>query len=85
MSNNPVLIAVLQMDDLESLNSAVKLLKENGLKAEVGKYADLPQSQIQNWMTSKNGSFILYVEEEKQSQSMDILILLGTASGFFTE
>ena len=81
MSNNPVLIAVLQMDDLESLNSAVKHMEEKGLKAEVGKFADLPKSQIQSWMTPKNGGFILHVEEEKCKQSMEILGVFFGYSG----
>ncbi|MCK5841439.1 MAG: hypothetical protein KAH31_04685 [Candidatus Sabulitectum sp.] len=85
MNDNPVLIAVLQMDDLESLNSAVKHMEEKGLKAEVGKFTDLPKSQIQNWVTPKNGSFILYVEEEKYGQWKFWTSSLVTVDSFFTE
>lgn len=79
MNEKPVLIAVLQMDDLESLNSAKKHLEEKGYAAEVGPFSELPVSDYQDWMTPKNGGFIFYVEKDKYQQVMETL---GTFFGY---
>ena len=68
-----MLIAVLQMDDLESLNSAVKHLEELGFKAKVGSFTDLSKSDRQDWMTPENGAYLLYLEQEKYEPAMDKL------------
>ncbi len=68
-----MLIAVLQMDELEFLNSAKKHLEEHGFKAEVGSFSDLSKSDHQDWMTPENGAYILYLEKEKYTPAMDKL------------
>ncbi|MEA3265623.1 MAG: hypothetical protein U9P42_01590 [Candidatus Fermentibacteria bacterium] len=74
-----MLIAVLQMDDLEALNSAKRHLEENGYHAEVGPFAELPVSDRQDWMTPENGGYIFYLEKEKYQAAMK---MLGTFFGY---
>ncbi|MCK5131417.1 MAG: hypothetical protein KAR40_04620 [Candidatus Sabulitectum sp.] len=74
MNENPVLMAVLQVDDLDVLNSAKKHLEENGYKAEVGPFAELPESEHQDWMTPANGGYIFYLEKEKYQPAMEMLV-----------
>lgn len=73
MGENSVITAVLQMDDLESLNLAVKYLQDKGIRAETGTFKELPKSDRKSWMTPKSGAFVLYVEEDKHRQAMEIL------------
>jgi len=74
-----MLIAVLQMDDLEALNSAKKHLEENGFKAAIGPFAELSGDDRQDWMTPENGGYIFYLEKEKYQEAME---MLGTFFGY---
>ncbi len=74
-----MLIAVLQMDDLDALKSAKRHLEKNGYITEIGSFSELPKSQRKSWMTPKNGDFIFYLEEDKYQAGMEIL---GTFFGY---
>ncbi len=68
-----MLIAVLQMDDLDALKSAKKHLEDNGYKAEVGSFSELPEAEHQDWMTPANGGYIFYLEKGKYQVAMEML------------
>ena len=67
------LVPVLQMDDLVALKAAGKHLEENGFRMEIGPFSDLPESELQDWMTPENGGFIFYLEESKYQDAMTML------------
>ena len=79
MSVNHVLIPVLQMDDLDAMNSAKKHLEENGYLTKVGPFSELPASERKDWMTPANGGYIFYLEKDKYQKAME---LLGTFFGY---
>ncbi|MCD4706877.1 MAG: hypothetical protein K8S62_03980 [Candidatus Sabulitectum sp.] len=79
MNKNPELIPVLQMDDLDALNSAKKHLEENGFAAEVRLFSELPSSEHPDWIIPANGGYIFYLEKDRYREAME---MLGTYFGY---
>ncbi len=67
------LIPVLQMDDKEALEAAGKHLEENGYRVDVGPFSDIPEGELQDWMTPENGGYIFYLEESEYEAAMNML------------
>ncbi|MCK5117812.1 MAG: hypothetical protein KAR44_14550 [Candidatus Aegiribacteria sp.] len=67
------LIPVLQMDDIKALEAARKHLEENGFKADIGSFSDLPEGDLQDWMIPENGGWMFYLEEAKYEAAMNML------------
>ena len=67
------LIAVLQMDDIEALKAARKHLEENGYRTDISPFSDLPEDELQEWMTPENGGYVFYLEESKYETAMNML------------
>lgn len=67
------LIPVLQMDDLGAIEAAREHLEENGYRADVRLLSDLPESELQDWMTPENGDYMFYIEESKFETAMNML------------
>lgn len=67
------LIPVLQMDDIEALKAARKHLEENGYRADVSSFSDIPEIELQDWMMPENGGYMFYIEESKYEAAMNML------------
>lgn len=67
------LIPVLQMDDIKALDAAREHLEENGYRADVSPFSDIPEGELQDWMAPDNGDYVFYVEESKYEAAMNML------------
>lgn len=73
MTDQSVLIPLIQMEERFDLENAMKHLEACGYKAEIRKYSRLLPSERTKSLNSKSGKFILLVEKVNYRKAMDVL------------
>ena len=81
MTENPVLIPAVQMDDRSLLEGAMERLQRNGYKTEIKAFSDIPASERTEWMVPENGGYIFLIEKNKFQPAMEMLGIFFGYSG----
>ena len=73
MAEQPELIPVLQLEDLDPLKNAREHLENAGYLIDITPFADLPEAKRQDWMTPDKGGYLFYLEKDKYQPAMKLL------------
>ncbi|MBC8478141.1 hypothetical protein H8D51_01215 [bacterium] len=67
------LIPVLQLCDLDALKAARVHLQHEGFETKIVPFAELPETERQDWMTPKDGGYLFYLEQARHEPAMEML------------